>query len=317
MREIDIAVIGSGIGGALIAALNQKNNTVLFEKDHNLGGCASTFCRKKSYYNTGATTFVGYEDNHPIKAIFDAIEFVPDIKASPIAMRTIQGSKIIDRDSDFEAFLAQLEEHYPHPNNPLFWSRIKAMDEAFWQLKNLHYQKYSLKGYLKSFKFFMTLLWRFKGKLFQSAANFIRTTLPNISQEYQDFIDAQLLITVQAKSKDISLLSMALGLAYPFHKVYYAKGGMGKIIEGVLANVETKTNEKIESIEKTEQGYILHSSKGEYCAKKVILNATLYDSAKLFKNQAIKNYYKQFRFTDQSSFVLYLRIDSSIKFLNH
>ena len=33
MKKIDIAVIGSGIGGSLIAALNKNKNLIVFEKD--------------------------------------------------------------------------------------------------------------------------------------------------------------------------------------------------------------------------------------------------------------------------------------------
>ena len=66
----DIAVIGSGIGGALISALNKEKDLILFERDTNLGGCASTFKKFGNYYNAGATTFVGYEENHPITIYF-------------------------------------------------------------------------------------------------------------------------------------------------------------------------------------------------------------------------------------------------------
>jgi phytoene dehydrogenase-like protein len=80
MNNIDIAVIGSGIGGALFGATNQNRDLILFEKGSNLGGCASTFKRKKYYYNAGATTFVGYENNHIIKNMFDKAKVVPNIK---------------------------------------------------------------------------------------------------------------------------------------------------------------------------------------------------------------------------------------------
>ncbi|MEA3314321.1 MAG: FAD/NAD(P)-binding protein [Campylobacterota bacterium] len=53
MQTLDLAVVGSGIGGSLISALNKDKNIILFEKDKNLGGCASTFKRYGNYYNTG------------------------------------------------------------------------------------------------------------------------------------------------------------------------------------------------------------------------------------------------------------------------
>jgi predicted NAD/FAD-binding protein len=60
MKKLDIAVVGSGIGGSLISLLNKDKNLTLFEMDKNLGGCASTFKRFGNYYNAGATNFVGY-----------------------------------------------------------------------------------------------------------------------------------------------------------------------------------------------------------------------------------------------------------------
>ncbi|MCG3716821.1 NAD(P)/FAD-dependent oxidoreductase, partial [Aliarcobacter butzleri] len=85
MQKIDLTVIGSGIGGSLISILNKDKNLVLFEKDKNLGGTASTFKRFGNYFNSGATTFVGYEDNHIIKEIFDSADFIPDLKKSSYA----------------------------------------------------------------------------------------------------------------------------------------------------------------------------------------------------------------------------------------
>ncbi|HHS92214.1 MAG TPA: NAD(P)/FAD-dependent oxidoreductase, partial [Campylobacterales bacterium] len=65
MKVYDVAVIGSGMGGALFAALNHtKHDLILFEKESNLGGCASTFKHRNHYYNAGATTFMGYEEGH-------------------------------------------------------------------------------------------------------------------------------------------------------------------------------------------------------------------------------------------------------------
>ena len=55
--------------------------------------CLSTFKRFGGYYNAGATTFVGYENNHPIKEYLIKSGLVPDIVESKIAIRTIQNRK--------------------------------------------------------------------------------------------------------------------------------------------------------------------------------------------------------------------------------
>lgn len=316
MQKYDLAIIGSGIGGALIAALNKDKSHILFEKDNNLGGCASTFKRFGNYYNTGATTFVGYEENNIIKNMFDEIGYVPDIIESKVAIRTIQGKKIVDRVRDLEIFLSQVDKNYPNKNNRIFWEKIKKIDELFWQIKDVHFSKYSLRSYIKSLATFKDMIKVFKMDLFKSADSFIKEILGDISPEYQSFIDAQLLITVQSKSKDLSLLSMALGLSYPFHKVFYVNNGMGSIIENILKNVNVHKKEEIIKIRKLKDCYLINSSKGQYQAKNIVLNTTIYDSKNFF-DEKIKNYYEKFEFSDQSAFTTYLTIESKEEFLEH
>jgi phytoene dehydrogenase-like protein len=317
MKKIDIAVIGSGIGGSMIAALNKKEDLILFEKDKNLGGCASTFKKFGTYFNAGATTFVGYEDNHIIKKIFDEVGLVPDIIQSKIAIRTIQNKKIVDRVQNFEEFLSQLNNVYYHKNNRIFWQTIKEIDEKFWKLKKVYFVKYGIKAYLKTSLFIAELVKEFGFLLLKTADRFINEVLSGIKNEYKKFIDAQLLITLQTTSKDLSLLSMALGLAYPFHKVFYANHGMSQIIEDLLKDVNVQNKEQIISIKKQDNKYKIVSTKDEYLASKVILNSAIFESSKLFLDEEIKKYYDKFSFSDQSAFVVYVKLKSKKEFLHH
>ncbi|WP_323592935.1 phytoene desaturase family protein [Aliarcobacter butzleri] len=317
MQKIDLTVIGSGIGGSLISILNKDKNLVLFEKDKNLGGTASTFKRFGNYFNSGATTFVGYEDNHIIKEIFDSADFIPDLKKSSYAYRTIINGKSIDRITDFEEFIESLNSVFYHKNNRYFWQTLKDIDERFWKLKDIYFAKYSLNSYLKSLKTIDILFKEYKFLLFKSAKSFIKEVLGDISKEYQDFIDAQLQITLQSTSKDIPLLSFAIALSYPFHKIFYANGGMGKLFDDMLKDINVKKNEQIMQIKKENNFYRLISSKNEYLTSKLILNMPVFECKNLFLDEDLQNYYKKFEFYDQSAFVIYLKIDSKKEFLNH
>lgn len=317
MKKIDLAIIGSGVGGSLIAALNKHKNPIVFEKDMNLGGCASTFKRYGYHFNTGATTFVGYENGHIIKKLFDKISFKPDILQSEIAIRSIQNNKKVDRVQNFEEFLTNLNSVYYHENNRVFWSKIKQIDEKFWKLKKIYFSKYSLKAVMKTAGFIAELIKEFNIDLLKSADFYIEQTLPNISKEYKAFIDSQLLITLQTTSKNATLLSMSLGLSYPFHKVFYVNNGMGKLIEDLLKDVQVNKKEQIISIEKKDDKYKITSTKDEYLASKVILNSTVFDSSKLFVNKEIKAYYDSFKFADQSAFVVYMKLNIKKEFLHH
>ncbi len=317
MKTSDITVIGSGIGGSLISALNKDKDLILFERDRNLGGCAGTFKRFGNYYNIGATTFVGYEKNHPIKKIFDNIGLIPDIKKSEVAIRTIQNKKIVDRIKDFDTFLENLEEVYPHKNNRLFWKTIKEIDEKFWNFKNIYFARHNLNSYLKTINSNFKLFKIFGFDLLKNADDYITQTLPNISKGYKAFIDSQLLITLQTTSKDISLISLALGLSYPFHDVFYVNNGMGSLFDGLLKDINVNIKEEILKIKKENNLYRIISNKDEYLSKKVILNSSIYNSASLFEDEKIKDYYNNFSFSDQSAFVIYLTLDSKEDFLHH
>lgn len=317
VKKLDLAVIGSGIGGSLISILNKDKDMILFEKDKNLGGTASTFKRFGSYFNTGATTFVGYEDNHIIKNIFDEANFVPDLIQSPYAYRTIIGDKYINRTTNFEEFIDSLNLVFYNKNNRYFWQTLKDIDERFWRLKDIYFAKYSLSSYLKSLKTVEILLKEYKFLMFKTAKGFIKEVLGDISKEYEDFIDAQLQITLQSTSKDIPLLSFAIALSYPFHKIFYANGGMGKIFDDMLADVNVRKNEQIKYIKKEKNSFRLISSKDEYLASKVVLNVPVFECSDIFWDEDLKNYYNKFDFYDQSAFVIYLKIDSQKKFLNH
>lgn len=317
MQKIDLTVVGSGIGGSLISILNKDKNLVLFEKDKNLGGTASTFKRFGNYFNSGATTFVGYEDNHIVKEIFDSANFIPDLKKSSYAYRTIINGKSIDRITDFEEFIESLNSVFYHKNNRYFWQTLKDIDERFWKLKDIYFAKYSLNSYLKSLKTIDILFKEYKFLLFKSAKSFIKEVLGDISKEYQDFIDAQLQITLQSTSKDIPLLSFAIALSYPFHKIFYANGGMGKLFDDMLKDINVKKNEQIIQIKKENNFYRLISSKDEYLTSKLVLNMPVFECKNLFLDEDLQSYYKKFEFYDQSAFVIYLKIDSKKEFLNH
>lgn len=317
MQTLDLAVVGSGMGGSMISALNKDKNIILFEKDNNLGGCASTFKRHGSLFNAGATTFVGYEKNHPVKKIFDFVNAKPQIQKSELAISIIQNGKVLNRVKDFEVFLEDLEKIYPNKNNRIFWKKLKEIDEKFWSLKKIYFSKYSLNAYVKTFDFILELLSTFGKDLFKSAQGFIKETLCDIDHKYEDFIDAQLLITIQTTSKDISLLSLALGLSYPFHDVFYVKGGMGTLFDELLKDVEVHKKEEVLKIIKEKNLYKIITKKEEYLSKKVVLNSTIFDSEKLFEDKKIKNYYKSFSFSNQSAFVVNLLIDTKENLHHH
>jgi phytoene dehydrogenase-like protein len=318
----DYAVVGSGIGGSSIAAyLHAKGHKViLFEKEPYLGGCSSSFYRKGQLYNTAATTLAGYQENLPLKEIFDAVGFVPDIVPIDPAIVVIQGKKTTPRYKDFEKFLEVLEQNYPHAKNRSFWSLVYEINNAFYEFRGHYYESATFLKKIRSMVSFFPLFAKFRRYLMQDGASFVEKFYGGVSQEYRDFLESQVLIVAQAPLKEINFFTAAISLGYTFRDNFYTLGGMGKIFDGLVANIpDVMRKSEITSITQGQGYFELHGKFSSVRARRVILNATVYDAAKLFDASATKNYYKKYQKRDnrQSSFMLYMKIKSAKTFAHH
>jgi phytoene dehydrogenase-like protein len=319
---IEYAVVGSGIGGSSIAAyLDAKGHeTVLFEKEPYLGGCSSTFSHQGHAYNTGATTLAGYQDGHIVKAMFDAIGFTPELISTDPAIVIIQNGKTTPRYRNFEAFLSILEENYPHPKNRAFWTLIYELGTKFYEMQGHYYRNKSLWSKVISLTSFLPIFVRFQRYLRVNAYDFIHDFYGDVSEEYLNFLEAQILIVAQAKSQEVNFFTAALSLGYTFNETHYVKGGFGKLFDKMTASMQhVKRKSLITHIEPHKDYFILHTSREQINTKNVILNSTVYESGQLFQKDKVKNYYKKYKKLDnhQSSFMLYMTIKSTKAYKHH
>lgn len=319
---IDYAVVGSGIGGSSIAAYldAQGYRTVLFEKEPYLGGCSSTFTHKGYKYNSGATTLAGYQDGHIVKTAFDAIGFKPKVISTDPAIVIVQNGKVTPRYRNLDAFLDVLNQNYPHPHNEKFWRLVYKINQSFFEQQGHYYSgRTGFKKLLSLFSY-TGMFFKFQKYLFQNAEGFIQNFFGNISPEYKQFMESQVLIVAQAPCKEINFLTAALALGYTFNKTHYAVGGFGKLFDEMTASMsEVKTKSEITSIQKENGHYLLHTSNDVYKAKNVILNSTVYDNAKLFDDEDIRSYYRNYGKLNnyQSSFMLYMTVECDKPFEHH
>jgi len=318
----DYAVVGSGIGGSSVAAyLHAKGKKViLFEKEPYLGGCSSTFGRKGQLYNTAATTLAGYQEGFAVKEIFDAAGFTPDLLPVDPSIVVIQGEKTTPRYKDFEKFLEVLESNYPHAKNRAFWTLVYEINNAFYDYKEHYYESATLLKKLRSLVSFLPLFKRFRPYLFEDAASFIERFYGSLEGEYKAFLEAQVLIVAQAPLKEINFFTAALSLGYTFRDNFYVLGGMGQLFEGLVKKIpDVMRKSEVKSISVHDGYFELHGKFVSTRARRVILNATVYDAAKLFDAPHAKRYYKKQEKQDnrQSSFVLYMKIKSEKTFAHH
>ncbi|MFT7860301.1 MAG: FAD-dependent oxidoreductase [Sulfurimonas sp.] len=318
----DFAVVGSGIGGSSIAALLSKKGyrVVMFEKDSNLGGCSGTFHHKGFLYSTGATTLAGYEEGHVVKEIFDQIGITPALTEEEVGMCVLHNGKITKRYRELDRFVSEVDKNYPHKKNEQFWKLVFEINREFHKVKNYRYSNKNLFAKYFSLLSFLPLGWKFRKYLFRDALDFIKEYYKEPESDYIEFLEAQVFIVTQAKLKEINFFTAAVALAYTFNKNYHVVGGFQKLFkelsEGV-SEVHKKTEVKL--IEKREQDYQLHTDRGEFLAKSVILNSTVYQSDVLFDDQSIKKELSRYKTLDnyQSTFVFYMTLKTDRKFMKH
>lgn len=318
----DYAVIGGGIGGCCAAALLNHHgyDVVLLEKEPTLGGCASTFKHNGYQYNTGATTVSGYNENGIVKKLFDMLHLTPNLIATDPAIVIVQEGKSVHRYRDVNAFVEELQHLHPHPKHGEFWHLIHRIGETFYTLNGHYYSNASLSKKIISLLSLIPMVRKFLPYLWGDARTFIEKFYAEISQEYRDFLDAQILIVAQAKSDKVNFFTAALSLGYTFNETHYAIGGMGKVCETLTANVsDVRTSCEVLSITKRNDHYLVKTRHGNIEAKNLIMGTSHYSSGRWFEDKEIKNYYQRYTKLNnhQSAFVLYLTLCTQKTFHHH
>ncbi|RXJ99487.1 phytoene dehydrogenase [Arcobacter sp. CECT 8986] len=317
----DYVVIGSGIGGSSSALfLNKKYKITLFEKEPYLGGCSSTFKRGKYFYNTGATTFAGYEEGKFMYDFFTSYDIDFKKKLLDSSLTVLYKDKKIRRLRDFDAFIQEINNGFYHPKNIEFYNLIIQINKKFFEINDYYYSNKNIFSKLKSLYSFRTLLTTFYPFVFEKADKFLKKYFGDISGEYMNYIDNQVLIVAQTKTSEVNFLTCALALGYQFVNNYYIYGGMGSIFESIEEKLEdVRKSQFIEKIEKKDDSFIVHSNNSSIQTKNVVLNSSLFESASLFEDKKILDYINSYKKLDLgiSAFMVYMKIDTNQKLDHH
>ena len=300
----DYIIVGGGIGGCSIASkLSKKYYTLLLEKEPYLGGCSGTFTRKDVSYNIGATTFATYQEGLPVYEFFKEFDLKLNLKLSNPAITVLIGNKTIHRYKELDRFIDEINLSFYHKNNRFFWEKVKEVSDLFYKKQTFYYDKQSL---FKTFYNMAKSIIPFSAYFLLPARFGLNLFLPNISKEYLDFIENQILIVAQAKIEEINFLTLILSLGYCLYDNYYAIGGMGKIFDEISKHIQNiELNQNVIDITKHNKSYQITTKKGfVYHAKNIILNKPIFkEKPKLY--------------TDQSAFVVYLSVQSNDIFHHH
>ncbi len=294
MEIFDYAVVGGGIGGVLASALLSKlgRAVILFESLSYLGGCAGTFKKDGFNYNAGATTITGLEEPMPLGKILSFLEVSPPLKEHSISMQVLVKDKKINLWSDSERLLQELDNNFKGVANYKLLSELKISSNKLWQTL---WKFLPFSGYTSILRFFLRhpretiqqVLWYAKsGLAFKSYING--------HQDYRQLLDYISLITSQGFLNEVSYGVALLGLSYPINKTYYSFGGVSNLIESIAKVIPTiyrKTT--VFKVIKADGHFLLETSKGQFRAKRVILNTTIWNLEDLVEIESVKEFSRQ------------------------
>lgn len=318
----DYVVVGGGIGGVLCASLlsHMGKEVVLIEAQSYLGGCAGTFQRKGFYYNAGASTLVGLEEHMPVGRLMKFLGLEPPAREIDPSMVVHIGDSQIKRYRSWEDSLAEIEKSFPQLKHRAFWERVRAVSQNLWSLSCdlLPYPGPSspIRALLKHpLAFLNTVLCHFV-----SSRKVARLYLGEFNSNYESFLNHHTLITAQGYMEEVPFSVASLGLTYPNLTNYYAVGGMGRVVESFASRIKhVRLKERVLSIESRPGGFLIKTTLGEYEARRVILNTTIWDAGNLvrelkpYSERARERYRKMW-----GAFVIYITLeDRGLEDLSH
>lgn len=237
----DYIVVGGGIGGVVAYSILKKlgKKVLLFEKLDYLGGCAGTFKKDGLFYNVGASTLVGLDENLPLDILLKILDIdkntIPVLPIDP-AIVVYTKDKVINRYKDFERAFEEIDKNFPYKNNKNLWNRVKKVSTNNWQ--NIYkLLPFNPKNYPDLLKKVITNLDYFLSGIKDSlmtAEKVIRHYIPDPDEDYKAFLNSQILMTTQCYWDEVNFSFASMGLTYPNLSNYYVKGGMSNFLESIV-----------------------------------------------------------------------------------
>ncbi|MGC9120039.1 MAG: phytoene desaturase family protein [Sulfurihydrogenibium sp.] len=293
---VDYIVVGGGIGGTVAYLLLKSigKNVLLFEKLDYLGGCAGTFRKDGIFYNVGASTLVGLDEKLPLDTLLKILKIdknILPIKQIDPSIVVFVGDKKINRYKDFDLSFEEINSNFPHKKNRELWNKILKTSNQNWSnLYNfLPFNPKSPKNIIHQlFKNYHYLLSNVKENLL-TAESIIKPYLDRWDKDYVKFLNSQILMTTQCYWNEVNFSFACMGLTYTNLSNYYVFGGMSEFLNALVGNDENvKKKTKVIKISKESGVYKVHTNRGVFETKRVILNKTIWDFCDIL-DDSLKN----------------------------
>ncbi len=282
IETFDVVVIGSGMGSLtasclLAADLNLKVG--ILEQNFLPGGCTSAYPRKGYVFESGATTLVGLDKGMALAYLLQKIGISLDAWPLELPMQVHFKGRVINRYAQLEAWIKEVEKHFPHPNQAKFWRFAHQVSQKVWQtsLKQLHFPPSSFKDVWACAKNISLEQASLLPYLFQSTWHLLKRFDLHRNPDFIKFIDQQLLITAQNTCQEVNGLFGCTALCYTLQKNFYVKGGLINLVQPLVDFLKTKGSslalkQKVVQVQKKDNFYIVQTDKGITYRSRLLLS---------------------------------------------
>lgn len=299
--DYDVIIAGSGMGGMSAAAMlaNDGYKVLILEAAHVPGGCSSSYYRKGYWFESGATTLIGFDEHQPLRMLESATGIdIPRMKLEPSMQVHLEG-EVLTRYRDTIEWINEAKRIFGKPEaQESFWKLALKVSDIVWKASanNAYFPPESLSEWLKLPKQNdLSHVWVLP-YAFRSVTDVLNHYGLN-DKRFRRFVDEQLMITAQSTAEDTPFLFGAPALTYTNYSNYYVPGGLIKMVEHIRDFVKNKggelqTREPVQHIKKENKSFRVFTPKGIYEAPVVVSNIPVWNMEDLTSGE-IKEYFRK------------------------
>jgi C-3',4' desaturase CrtD len=296
--QVQVAVIGSGFGGLTAATLLAKAGlqVAVMEQNNYPGGCASSYKRKGYWFETGATTVVGLDENMPLWYLQKQLNLpLPLSKLeTPMQVRLADGT-LITRFSQLGDWIQEAERVFGKEGQRPFWEACYQISQHVWRtsLRQVSFPFSSLSDLWQAAKAVRLEQIGLVPKAFNTMRDMLAQFGLLENERFVSFVDQQLLITAQNYHTQVNVLFGATALCYTLYGNYYMPGGLRQLSEKLVHYLEQQGSQMLyrrvaKQILPASRGYLINTDKGPLLAEFVVCGVPLNNVSALFQSGKVQ-----------------------------